>query len=352
VSTIADLQVAFSSDMGGLLDDAREVDSFVDGLNDKHGEIAITADTDQALKELHALKAEADSMQQERPLSIDVDGAQAEAELRRLEELSASIASHKTTLTIDAAVDGALRDLSQVETIMQSVSHAKAVVQVQADTERAHAELLSMQKTLDSLRDRPGIVEVKAEVDQALRGISEVRSAMMDLNGTTAEVNTTMSESGGMLGGIAKNAAGMASGIGIANVATMGLSSAFGFAKNAIFGLNSTLETSSMQFETLMGSADKARAHVLDLFEFAKETPFETQPVIEASRMLELFGHAALDTTANLTMVGDAAASSSASIEEVAFWVGRMYSSMQGGQPFGESAMRLQELGIDRKSVV
>lgn len=131
-----------------------------------------------------------------------------------------------------------------------------------------------------------------------------------------------------------------------AQVVMRGLSEAFQFAKSSIFGMNATLETSTLQFTTLMGDSDAAKAHVADLFEFAKKTPFETGPIIQASRMLRTFGGDALDTKANMQMLGDASAATGAPINELGFWVGRMYSQLQAGKPFGESAMRLSELAV------
>ena len=120
------------------------------------------------------------------------------------------------------------------------------------------------------------------------------------------------------------------------------------FAVGAVLGIktNAELETANLQFETLMGSAEKAQKHVKSLFDFAKKTPFETQPIIDASLKLQTFGGAALNTQKNLKLVGDAAAATNAGIEEVAFWVGRAYAMIQSGKPFGEAAMRLQELAV------
>lgn len=117
-------------------------------------------------------------------------------------------------------------------------------------------------------------------------------------------------------------------------------------AKQAVFGMNSTLETAELQFTTLMGSAAAAKAQVADIFEIAKKTPFETGPILQASKTLQTFGGAALNTKSEIIAIGDAAAASGAPINELAFWVGRAYSMIQGGQPFGEAAMRLQELAI------
>ena len=129
-------------------------------------------------------------------------------------------------------------------------------------------------------------------------------------------------------------------------VAVRGIAGAFSSVAGAAVTMNSTLETSTLQFGTLMGDADRAREHVKGLFEFAKRTPFETGPIIEASRKLQTFGGNALNTTATLTRLGDASAATGAPIQDLGFWVGRLYSNLQGGQPFGEAAMRLQELAV------
>jgi hypothetical protein len=95
-----------------------------------------------------------------------------------------------------------------------------------------------------------------------------------------------------------------------------------------------------------MGSSARAKAHVESLFDFAARTPFESGPVIEASRMMRTFGGDILDTKKNLQLFGDAAAGTSAPIQEVGFWMSRAYADIQAGRPFGEAAMRLSELGI------
>lgn len=112
------------------------------------------------------------------------------------------------------------------------------------------------------------------------------------------------------------------------------------------FKMNASLETTTLKFTTLMGDSDRAAAHVKDLFEIAKKTPFETGPIIEASLKLQTFGGAALNTKQNIMLLGDASAATGAPINELGFWVGRMYAMLAGGKPFGEAAMRLQELAV------
>lgn len=145
---------------------------------------------------------------------------------------------------------------------------------------------------------------------------------------------------GGALGGLGKVA-------GTALTATAGLAiTGLGALGASAIATNATLETSTLQFETLLGSTDAAKEHIAGLYEFAAKTPFETEPIIAASKSFETFGGAALDTQDNLLRVGNAAAVTGESIDGVAFWVGRAYNNIQSGKPFGEAAARLQEMGI------
>lgn len=105
-------------------------------------------------------------------------------------------------------------------------------------------------------------------------------------------------------------------------------------------------ETLTVQFAVLMGSMTKARDRMKELAHFAANTPFQMEEVVVASRQLHVFSDGALGATNSLRLVGDAAAAVGQKIQDVSFWVGRAYSLIKGGQPFGEAAMRLQEMGI------
>jgi hypothetical protein len=177
----------------------------------------------------------------------------------------------------------------------------------------------------------------------ALTGLLEAVDRITPvLNKVADTADKTMGRSSSATGNFLGILGGFVGGAAIVS----GVSAAFGFLSEAAIGMNATLETTELQFGTLMGNADKAREHVASLFEFAKKTPFETGPIIKASRMMETFGGAALNTKDNLTLLGDASAATGAPIDQLGFWVGRMYSNLQGGQPFGEAAMRLQELAV------
>lgn len=104
-------------------------------------------------------------------------------------------------------------------------------------------------------------------------------------------------------------------------------------------------ETLTTQFETLLGSLDAAKERMAMLAEFAEKTPYSMEGVVKAARTLTVMSKDSLGTQWALRLVGDAAAATGGSIEELSTWIGRAYAMIQAGKPFGEAAMRLTELG-------
>jgi hypothetical protein len=224
--------------------------------------------------------------------------------------------------------------------------------QSQAALNNVQKNVEKTEKDLNRISKSPYSIVVKM-TDMLTRPFGQVLNAARALAGRALAVPVTMvnritAPFRNLMSGLREQGNQMVLGIGqglgqaLLNVAGQGIATV----KGSIIGMNATLETSTLQFETLMGDADAARKHVQDLFQFAKETPFETQPIINASRMMRTFGGGALDTMANMTLFGDAAAATGSNIEEVGFWMGRAYAAIQAGQPFGEARMRLQELAI------
>jgi phage-related protein len=169
-----------------------------------------------------------------------------------------------------------------------------------------------------------------------------------EFTGKLNKAQSTLQSAGGAMSkplGFLGNMLSTAGGFVAANVFSS-LASQIGEVTGAMVGGNADFEMYQAQFATLMGNSDQAAAHLGNLAAFAAKTPFELPEVVVGSRNLLTFGGAALNTEANITMVGNAAAATSQKFDEVAFWVGRAYGSIQAGKPFGEAAMRLQEMGI------
>ena len=63
-----------------------------------------------------------------------------------------------------------------------------------------------------------------------------------------------------------------------------------------------------MAFTTMLGSAEKAKAFMAELYEFAKRTPFEMSGLLSSVRLLMAFEFQAEETISALTAIGDATA--------------------------------------------
>ena len=120
-------------------------------------------------------------------------------------------------------------------------------------------------------------------------------------------------------------------------------------------GMIVDLQNIQTQFETLLGSADKAQKRVDELIDFAGNTPFTREQIFAASKQLQVFTGDALSTGKGLKIIGDVAAGTGQEFEEVALWVGRLYDGMKSGSAVGEMTSRLQEMGAisgqDRKQI-
>jgi hypothetical protein len=187
---------------------------------------------------------------------------------------------------------------------------------------------------------------LSAAADHGTRALESLDRAAGQSGGALRSLSDIAEGAAGGIGHLAGRIATLTTVVTIAHTLEDAFRGFFGTITNGVVGMNANLETATLQFTTLMGSADLAKEHVASLFEIGKESPFETAPIIEASRLLETFGGAALNTRENIIRFGDAAAGTNNKIEEVSFWVGRMYAALQGGRPFGESIQRLQEMAI------
>jgi len=115
---------------------------------------------------------------------------------------------------------------------------------------------------------------------------------------------------------------------------------------DALLDPNEQFEVASLQFEQLLGSADAAQDRIEVLYNFANSTPFLNPDVVKAGKILQAFGQDQLGVGKALKMTGDMAAFANVEMSEIAIWVGRAFSAIQSGKPFGEAAQRLQELTL------
>lgn len=106
----------------------------------------------------------------------------------------------------------------------------------------------------------------------------------------------------------------------------VGAAKAFGVVKDSMLAAVSTaaeFEQYEVRFETLLGSADKASAHVAKLREYAASTPFDLAGISKASAALVAFGVDAEQSHDVLRMLGDVAAAAGVPLEQLAEIVGK-----------------------------
>lgn len=108
----------------------------------------------------------------------------------------------------------------------------------------------------------------------------------------------------------------------------------------AAFGRMESLETS---FKTMLGDADKAKAMVASLADFASRTPFEMQGISGAARQLLSFGVVQDQIIPKLTMLGDIAAGANVPLDEMASIYGKAKSK---GKAMTEELLQLSDRGI------
>lgn len=175
---------------------------------------------------------------------------------------------------------------------------------------------------------------VDAYVQLSARGFTGVQQ-------TLKGVETAAKSSWGVLSNIAQITAGNVLAGGI-----MRLTSAVSSIPGQMLQANADYETALVGFEVLLGSMDKAKDRVAQLTKFAADTPFELPGILKTSKQLEMAKAPAEKHMQLLKMTGDMASAANVDISELGMWVSRSYSAIQAGRPWGEAAMRMQELGV------
>ena len=181
--------------------------------------------------------------------------------------------------------------------------------------------------------------KAKVAVQLTLEGASQVARGMGMITGTVKGMGDGISAAGANLFHflqIGKDVYGFAQRMAGA-MRDMG---------QALLEPNAAFEKSQVSFEVLLGSVDLARERIELLYEYANSTPFLNPDVVKAGKLLESFGGEALGTGDNLIRTGDLAAFTELQMAEMAQTVGRLWGAIQGGQPLGDAATRMRELGI------
>ena len=173
-------------------------------------------------------------------------------------------------------------------------------------------------------------------------GFKIVSGAVRGLIGSVSKI-------GGAVRGAFSRLGGFAAGIG-RNL--MNIKAGFEMAAGAVRGVLSNMgkafkfETQTIQFKTLIGSIDEAKAHMQMLQELGDTPPFSLDQFAAASRSLMVMSDGALGYRNSLEMIGDAAAATGQPIETLAHEVGRAYAVIRDGQPITSATRSLRNMGV------
>ena len=173
----------------------------------------------------------------------------------------------------------------------------------------------------------------------------KIRADASHFKKTIAGVEVQASGLVGVMGKLATSNLAFGAALSVAAAGAVALGAGLAFIKDAS-GKAAGIESLTMQFETLLGSAEKAGERMAEIKKFAASTPFEVANLSETSKLLQTLGGDMLATGEGLRMVGDAASIAGQPIQEVGLHIGRLFNAITSGTSAGESVARLQELGL------
>lgn len=130
--------------------------------------------------------------------------------------------------------------------------------------------------------------------------------------------------------------------------AAVGAATAAAVTAGAAVGVKTaaSLEQSQIAFETLLGSASKAKTFLADLTSFANRTPFRLDGVVTASRKLLGVGVAAEDVIPMLTRFGDTAGALGLSQDQFSRMMLAISQMIGKGKVMSQEMLQLAEAGV------
>ncbi len=106
---------------------------------------------------------------------------------------------------------------------------------------------------------------------------------------------------------------------------------------------SANLETLQTSFESMLGSADKARDTVKQLVDFTARTPFQLEGVGKSAKQLLAFGVASKDLLPTLSVLGDISAGANVPLTEMAAIFGKIKAK---GKAYTEELLQMSDRGI------
>ena len=154
---------------------------------------------------------------------------------------------------------------------------------------------------------------------------------------TAGAIRSALARLRSFASGVGSNLMNIRAGFGMLRTA---ISSAMEFMRKTF-----AFEKMTVQFKTLIGNMDEARAHMQMLQELGNTPPFSLEEFAAASRQLMVMSDGALGFKKSLELVGDAAAATGQPIQNLAHEIGRAYAIIRDDQPLTRATMGLRNMG-------
>lgn len=176
----------------------------------------------------------------------------------------------------------------------------------------------------------------------------QIASLYAKIGADTREFDNKLRGSDNAMQGFGRRVGSTVAGVG-KSMALMG--AAMGAAVAAMvtkagFKFNDLSQQGTIAFETMLGSADKAKAFMAELQTFAAKTPFEFASLMEASQKMLAMGFKENEILPTLTAIGDAVSAlggGQEKIDRVTIALGQLKAK---GKTSAEEMMQLTEAGI------
>lgn len=176
----------------------------------------------------------------------------------------------------------------------------------------------------------------------------------VQISANTAEFNKKMEQASSKLNAMSRHAQDTQTSLSKFNTALsgIGIAGAVGILVNigkTIFDIGVKAEQTRVQFETFLGSTEKAKQLLGELTKFSVETPFSPDQINSAAKALLSFGVAQKDILPTIKILGDVSSGTGKDLAELAIIFGQIRST---GRLMGQDLLQLINAGFNPLQVI
>lgn len=192
--------------------------------------------------------------------------------------------------------------------------------------------------------------KLNTELNGASAGLNKINNAMKINNTQIKEqtnsfgvLNNKLKELDITLQSTGQNMSAVGGGMSVAITAPILAGAGAGLKFNA------TMEDFTANFETMLGSADKAQSMLAELSDFAKSTPFEMAGLADSAKILLNFGIDSKDVMNTIGMLGDVSMGNQEKLSRITLAFGQIQST---GRLMGQDLNQLINSGFNPLQVI